>query len=251
MFTDENTASSKAPRAKEESPPQSTRSSTHIEVTLFFPQGYPSPLLTKLTAPESPEDNPDGIGIEGAIRFLGDIQVELDEVACLAIAELLQCPSMGEFTREGFLNDESCDTIEKMTTHAANLRARIPLEPALFRRVYRFTFPLCLVQGQRNLQFEIAAEQWKLLFTPGKGGIQWTTQTSPWLNWWIEFLEGRGKRPVNKDLWQQVEVFMRKTQEDEAFGWWSVDGAWPGALDDFVAWVKEKRGKGGEDMEVE
>jgi DCN1-like protein 1/2 len=69
------------------------------------------------------------------------------------------------------------------------------------------------------------------------------------LDWWVEFLEGRGKRPVNKDLWQQVEVFMRKSREDEDFGWWSEDGAWPGALDDFVAWVREKRGGGA--MEVE
>ncbi|BAE61219.1 unnamed protein product [Aspergillus oryzae RIB40] len=53
---------------------------------------------------DSPDDNPDGIGIEGAMKFLGDIQVQLDEVTCLGIAELLKSPSMGEFTREGFLN---------------------------------------------------------------------------------------------------------------------------------------------------
>lgn len=38
------------------------------------------------------------------MRYLGDINVELDEVTCLAIAELLKSPTMGEFTREGFLN---------------------------------------------------------------------------------------------------------------------------------------------------
>ncbi|KAJ0419851.1 Cullin binding-domain-containing protein [Aspergillus carlsbadensis] len=200
---------------------------------------------------DSPTENPDGIGIEGAIRYFGDINVELDEVTCLGIAELLQSPSMGEFTREGFLNgwrSVGCDAVDKMSAHAANLRARIPTDPELFRRIYRFTFPLCLVQGQRNLQFEIAVEQWNLFFTPPKGGVAWNTHTTPWLDWWVEFLEGRGKRPVNKDLWQQVEVFMRKSREDEDFGWWSEDGAWPGALDDFVAWVREKRGGA---MEVE
>lgn len=54
--------------------------------------------------PDDPQDNPDGIGIEGAMKFLGDIQVQLDEVACLGIAELLKSPAMGEFTREGFVN---------------------------------------------------------------------------------------------------------------------------------------------------
>lgn len=38
------------------------------------------------------------------MRFLGDIHVQLDEVTCLGIAELLKSPSMGEFTREGFVN---------------------------------------------------------------------------------------------------------------------------------------------------
>ncbi|KAI9930479.1 Scaffold-type E3 ligase [Aspergillus wentii] len=203
---------------------------------------------------DDPEENPDGIGIEGAIKYLGDINVQLDEVACLGIAELLKSPSMGEFTREGFVNGwrtSGCDTIQKMIDHAQDIRSRIPTQPDLFRRVYRYAFPLCRLQGQRNLQFEIAAEQWRLFFTPDNGGVQWNTATTPWLDYWIEFLEGRGKRPVNKDLWEQVEVFMRKTQEDEEFSWWSADGAWPGALDDFVGWVQEKRGKNPEAMEVE
>ncbi|KAH1660894.1 hypothetical protein KXX65_003789 [Aspergillus fumigatus] len=203
---------------------------------------------------DAPEENPDGIGIEGAMRFLGDIQVQLDEVACLGIAELLKSPSMGEFTREGFVNGwrgVGCDNQQKMIAHAADIRARIPAEPDLFRRVYRYTFPLCRMQGQRNLQFDIAVEQWRLFFTPEHGGIQWNTPTTPWLDWWIEYLEERGKRPVNKDLWEQVEVFLRKTLEDENFGWWSADAAWPGTLDDFVGWVQAKRGKSAEEMEVE
>lgn len=58
-------------------------------------------------------------------------------------------------------------------------------------------------------------------------------------------------KPVNKDLWEQTEVFMRRIQEDESLGWWTADGAWPGALDDFVVWVKAKRGKAVEAMEIE
>lgn len=53
--------------------------------------------------PDDVENKPDMIGIEGAMKYLGDIGVQLDEVACFAIAELLQSPSMGEFTRPGFL----------------------------------------------------------------------------------------------------------------------------------------------------
>lgn len=52
---------------------------------------------------DDPEDNPDGIGIDGAMKFLEDIQVQLDDVSCLAVFEMCQCPSMGEFAREGFV----------------------------------------------------------------------------------------------------------------------------------------------------
>ncbi|KAJ9491674.1 hypothetical protein VN97_g1608 [Penicillium thymicola] len=202
---------------------------------------------------DDPVNSPDTIGITRAIDFLGDLKVELDEVTCLAIAELLKSPSMGEFTREGWKEGwrgVDCDTVPKMQAHAKLLRERIPQDPSLFRRVYRYAFLLSRMQGQRNLQFEIAAEQWRLFFTTDHGGVAWNTATTPWLDWWIEFLEERGKKPVNKDLWEQVEVFMRKSLEDEEMGWWSPDGAWPGALDDFVAWVQAKREKA-LDMEVE
>lgn len=37
------------------------------------------------------------------MKFLGSIEVQLDEVACLGVFEMCKCPSMGEFTREGFV----------------------------------------------------------------------------------------------------------------------------------------------------
>lgn len=106
--------------------------------------------------------------------------------------------------------------------------------------------------GQRNVNTEIAIEQWRLLFTPTNGGISWTTKSIPWLDWWIEFIENKHKRPINKDLWEQLEVLMRKSMEDETMSWWSPEGSWPGAIDDFVAFVKEKQGGGqSEAMEIE
>lgn len=38
------------------------------------------------------------------MRFLEAIEIRLDEVACLGIAELLKSPTMGEFTRTGFVD---------------------------------------------------------------------------------------------------------------------------------------------------
>ena len=53
---------------------------------------------------DAPGDSPDDIGIEGVMKYFGDINVKLDEVVCLAVAEMLKSPSMGEFKREDFVN---------------------------------------------------------------------------------------------------------------------------------------------------
>ena len=55
------------------------------------------------TMQDAPADNADAIGIEGAMRYMGDLKVQLDDIAVLAIGEALQAPTMGEFTREGFV----------------------------------------------------------------------------------------------------------------------------------------------------
>ncbi len=54
--------------------------------------------------PENAVEDPDKIGIEGSMRYLADLGVNLDEVVVLAILTELGAPTMGEFTREGFVH---------------------------------------------------------------------------------------------------------------------------------------------------
>lgn len=54
--------------------------------------------------PDNAAEEPDKIGIEGSMRYLSDLGVKLDEVVVLAILTELAAPTMGEFTREGFVN---------------------------------------------------------------------------------------------------------------------------------------------------
>lgn len=41
-------------------------------------------------------------------------------------------------------------------------------------------------------------------------------------------------------------MFVQKSLEDESMGWWSEDGAWPSCLDEFVAFVSERKGVDGD-----
>lgn len=45
-------------------------------------------------------------------------------------------------------------------------------------------------------------------------------------------------------------MFALKSLDDESLGWWSEDGAWPGVLDEFVAFVAEKRAEAEMDVEL-
>lgn len=53
-------------------------------------------------------------------------------------------------------------------------------------------------------------------------------------------------------MWEQTAVFVGKTMEDESMNFWTEDGAWPSCIDDFVAFVRAKRGNSGtgEEMDV-
>lgn len=42
-------------------------------------------------------------------------------------------------------------------------------------------------------------------------------------------------------MWDQTGIFVLKSLEDGDMGWWSEDGAWPGVLDEFVGYVRERR----------
>ncbi|KAI5297074.1 Scaffold-type E3 ligase, partial [Ascosphaera atra] len=52
---------------------------------------------------DDPKNEPNEIGIEGAMLYLEAIEVPLDEVICLGIAELLKSETIGKFKRDDFI----------------------------------------------------------------------------------------------------------------------------------------------------
>ncbi|KAI9810537.1 MAG: Scaffold-type E3 ligase [Pycnora praestabilis] len=201
---------------------------------------------------DAPIENPDVIGVDGSMKYLRDLDVSLDEVIVLAVSEALSSPTMGEFTRTGFLDGWKAlglaDTLDKQQNCVHHMRLKLTTSPDLFKRVYRHTLILARTPPQRALPLDVAIEYWRLLFT--EPSVSWYTQTTPWLDWWIEYLEGSWKMGVNKDMWDMTYEFYIKSMADESMSWWDENGAWPGVLDEFVAFVKGKR-MVGESMDLE
>ncbi|KAK5085796.1 Scaffold-type E3 ligase [Lithohypha guttulata] len=204
---------------------------------------------------DDPTNEPDRIGLEGTMGYFEALGIGLDDVIFLAMFDLLDAPEMGVLTRESFVNNWSnvstpsnpCDNEKSQKLYIETLRQKLKSDPAYFRQVYKGSFTYAKPAGQRVVPLEDSFAFWDMFFGGGKGGIQWNSPTTKWYDLWREYYEGKNKRPVNKDLWNQVAELVAKTREEggETLGWWSEDGAWPTAVDEFVAFVKEKREKGG------
>lgn len=125
----------------------------------------------------------------------------------------------------------------------------------LFRRVYKHTFKVACPAGSKSVPLEQAIEFWRHLF--GVKGMMWVTGSDgrsqakhagdkvDWFTLYTTFLSTHWKKAVNRDLWDQTLLFALRTVEDPSLGWWNEEQAWPGVVDEFVAWMGDGRpGKG-------
>ncbi|PSK43099.1 hypothetical protein B9Z65_7053 [Elsinoe australis] len=209
--------------------------------------------LTKLfdSYRENPAEEPDEVNMEGMGNMMGDMNVNMESVDLLVFSELVQSPTLGKVTREGFVDglsqEGTPDTSRIASLIASRSAALSSSDRTILKKVYKHTFLIAKAQGSKSIPLEAAIEYWRLLFS--SPSLDWSTPNNPWLEWWIEFLQEKWKKSVNKDMWDQTLSFADKTLKDDSLSWWSEDSAWPGVIDEFVAWVKEKRG-GGEEMDT-
>jgi DCN1-like protein 1/2 len=198
-------------------------------------------------------DEKDTIGVEGTMAYFTELGVNLESGEILVPLEIIQAQAIGEITKEGFVEGWKAvglaETIAKQKSYVASQIKQLSTDIALFKRVYKHTFVCSKEKGQKALALENAIVYWQLLFSaPGK---PWVTTSTNWLNLWIEFLTAKWTKSVNKDMWNQTFEFFNKSMQDESLGFWSEDGAWPGVIDEFVAYTKEKRGGVPESMETD
>jgi DCN1-like protein 1/2 len=208
---------------------------------------------------DDPRGSPDTISITGSMAYFTAIGAELDDIACLIASEIVQCPSMGEITRDGFVNgwkDLGGDTIEAQKRIVASRRQGLgsaaPTSRQLMKAVYKHTFKLGITSaGQRSVDKETCMEFWKMLFAPPS--FDWRTQGTNWLALWLEFVASNNVKGINSDVWNQTLVFAAESVKDETLAWWSEEAAWPALVDEFVEWSNEKRGvkKADADEEME
>jgi DCN1-like protein 1/2 len=105
--------------------------------------------------------------------------------------------------------------------------------------VYRYAFVVGKEGDQKALGLDMATTFWQTLFRAP--GMEWKTRSYDWLALWLDFLDAKWTRSVNRDMWNQTLEFALRTKKDETLSFWSEDGAWPSVIDAFVMWCKEEK----------
>lgn len=209
---------------------------------------------------------------EEVMAYCEALDVNMGSYEYFVLADIVQAQSFGQITRQGFVKgwkqvyeDTGKRVTPDMAAHSKYVRAqidRLRTDAALFGRVYRTAFTTGKELGKREMGMTEALAYWEELFKPAMGG--WRTERVDWLGAWTAYLREKFgtetdgdweySRSVSRDLWNQTRLFAAKTMEDETLGFWSEEQAWPGLIDEFVVWCREKGkvpAQNGEAMEVE
>ncbi|KAH9898964.1 Cullin binding-domain-containing protein [Xylariomycetidae sp. FL2044] len=220
---------------------------SYFQATGGTPPGNKDAELNKIfdSLKKSSEDDKDSLGADSSMAYLESIGCGLEDASLFLAMDLVQAPSVGVITREGFVKGWTAATVdakpEAHKQHFKRLLSSLSTDRALFRRVYRYAFVVGKEPEQKALSLENATVYWEMLFR--KPGMEWIGKSSKvnWLEVWETFLKENWTRSVNRDMWNQTYEFALKSMEDESLSFWNEDGAWPGVIDDFVAWYSKRK----------
>jgi len=203
----------------------------------------------------------DSIAIDGTLKLCKDLGVDPEDVVMLAVAYELKSPSVGEWTRTGWVDGWKkldCDSVPRMKACVAQLAMKLANDTDYFRSVYNYTFDFAKTEaGQRSISTENAIAFWGLLLPAGLKGralqhvdskveddeVVYTPSREPgwkleYNDLWFEFMTEKGGKGVSKDTWQMFFDFVRTI--DAKFEKHDLDAAWPSAIDEFADWAKER-----------
>jgi len=179
-------------------------------------------------------DDPMQLGPDGMERFCLDINLEPENILMLCIAYKMNAKNLGYFTQtewmKGLADPEvQCDTPAKLI-NKLNYFYNLMSDPQTFKLIFRYAYDFARDKDQRSMDIETAKAMLSLLLS----------KSWPLFGEFEEFLqEPKSPRVINKDQWINILEFSRTISLDLSN--YSIDGAWPTLLDDFVDFLQKKR----------
>lgn len=143
------------------------------------------------------------------------------------------CVFTSEEWKRGFTS-LGVESIDGLKGKFGTLRAMLD-DPNSFRDYYLWCFDFSKEPGHgvRTLPIEVACQMWQLTL-----GAKFAAPVARWL----EFIEEKKVKVVTKDVWDMLLTFLQQVNQDD-FGDYDDEGAWPVLIDDYVDWFREKAGQ--------
>ncbi|KAK4164013.1 Cullin binding-domain-containing protein [Cladorrhinum sp. PSN259] len=235
-------------------------------------------IFNGLVTDDDREGDSDGntLSAQSVIGYIESLGADPNTYESLLVHDILQAEELYRITRKEFVegwqrvNENHSEVTPDHAAHKKFVKQssdKLGKDQEAFKKLYQYAFNAGTesVDGkrQKSMGMGTALGCWEALFHP-QIGHAWKSPSVNWLEVWQQFLtdkflvDGKFTRTVSKDLWNQTLVFANKTLEDETLGFWNEDQAWPGIIDDFAAWCKEKeivtvveKKEGDEGMEID
>merc|ERR1712032_138568 len=177
----------------------------------------------------------DAIFGEGVLRLFESLEVDpASDLVALAFAHQCKAQEMGIFRRQEFLRGLAVlgvDSLDGLRRKIPELRLRLD---AVNQRqeIYLYAFGLALEPQSKVLDMEDACRLWDLFFPD-----------CPHLEEWCKWVIETKQRPCSKDLWDMFWLFATEVSAD--LSTYDDSSDWPVQLDEFVEYLRAKKGKGG------
>ncbi|KAK0736402.1 Cullin binding-domain-containing protein [Apiosordaria backusii] len=229
---------------------------------------------------ENHDSGDPALGADSSMRYLEAVGANPANYSLLVVCDIVKAQTIGEITKDGFVEgwNEVTETLDSAVKpelaaqkrYVESRMKQVSRDPAYYKKLYQHAF----VIGKTNkaMSMDMACAMWGMLFD-AEIGHEWKTANVNWLESWQKYLDekfyapppnpdlpedeankGKWTRTVSKDLWNQTLAFANKTLQDESLSFWSEQQAWPGIIDDFVVWCREKgvvATKAKDEMEVD
>lgn len=205
---------------------------------------------------------PNALGASSTMAYIELLGANPENYGMFVVIDIVKAETMGEITRTGFVEgwaqvfDEEKVPAD-LSAHKRLVKARlnqVQVDDAYYKRLYQLAFQIG--KNQKAMPMDMALVMWSVLFDP-QPHRAWQSANINWLEQWQTYLRekfwvpepgadadddeaGKWTRTVSKDLWNQTLVFAQKAIKDESLGFWSEEQAWPGIIDEFVVWAKDR-----------
>jgi DCN1-like protein 1/2 len=167
---------------------------------------------------------------DGIIALCSDIGIDPMDVIVLMLMYKLDCKQQYKITRKewmtGFQNNQ-IQNLADMKTKIPQVKNSLNDNAKSFKSFYSWCFNYVKETDQKGMAVEVACQTWPVVLS-GK---------YKHLEDWCNFMQVEVAKTIQKDTWDLFYDFIVQVGND--FNNYNEDGAWPVAVDEFVAWMKE------------